>query len=92
MTGRISILKFLLVWIGGTLLSGLILGLFGFLVAGKEGFINASSWGLALGFLGSLSSGFAMLVSAHHGTGHVQEFGRDEFKKNSEGNDDTPDY
>ena len=65
MTGRISILKFLLTVVGGTLLGGFVLGLFGFLLAGKEGFLNMVSWGLAIGFLGSISTGFAMLISAH---------------------------
>ena len=92
MAGRFSMLKFLLVLIGGTVFSGLILGLFGFLLAGKEGFLNMLNWGLALGFMGSLSTGFAMLVGAHYWTQHIQEFGRDEFRRVSEGEDDTPDY
>jgi hypothetical protein len=54
MTGRISILKFLLILVGGTLFGGLALGIFGFLLAGKEGFVNMATWGLAIGFLGSV--------------------------------------
>jgi len=46
MTGRISILKFLIVLVGGTALGGLVLGAFGFLLAGKEGLINMAYWGL----------------------------------------------
>jgi hypothetical protein len=92
MTGRISILKFLLTIVGGTLFGGLALGIFGFLLAGKEGFVNMVSWGLAIGFLGSISTGLAMLISAHYWTGYAQRFGKEEFKKISEGEDHTPDY
>jgi hypothetical protein len=67
-------------------------GLFGFLLAGKEGFLNRVSWGLAIGFLGSFSTGFAMLVGAHFWTGYAQRFGEQEFKKISEGEDYKPDY
>jgi hypothetical protein len=92
MSGRISILKFLLTVVGGTLLGGLALGLFGFLLAGKEGFVNMVSWGLAIGFLGSLSTGFAMLVNTHFWKGYAQRFGKESFKKISEGEDNKPDY
>ena len=40
MRGHFSIVKFLLVLAGGTALGGLVLGLFGYLLAGKEGFIG----------------------------------------------------
>lgn len=80
MSGRISILKFLLTVVGGTLLGGLALGLFGFLLAGKEGFVNMVSWGLA------------MLVNTHFWTGYSQRFGKESFKKISEGEDNKPDY
>lgn len=93
MTGRISVLKFLLTIVGGTLFGGLALGIFGFLLAGKEGFVNMVSWGLAIGFLGSISSGFAVLVSAHYWTGYAERFGRESFKKIAEGEEDQkPDY
>jgi hypothetical protein len=92
MSGRISILKFLLTVVGGALLGGLALGLFGFLLAGREGFVNMVSWGLAIGFLGSLSTGFAMLINAHFWTGYAQRFGKESFKKISEGEDTKPDY
>jgi len=92
MTGRVSIAKFLLTIVGGTLFGGIALGLFGFLLAGKEGFLNMVSWGLAIGFIGSTSTGFAMLISAHFWTGYAQRFGKDEFRKISEGEDNKPDY
>jgi hypothetical protein len=92
MTGRISILKFLLILVGGILFGGLTLGIFGFLLAGKEGFVNMATWGLAIGFLGSVSTGFGMLVSTHFWTGYAQRFGEESFKKISEGEDNKPDY
>jgi hypothetical protein len=92
MTGRISIFKFLLTVVGGTLFGGLALGIFGFLLAGKEGFVNMVSWGPALGFLGSISTGFAMIVGAHFWTGYSQRFGKESFKKISEGEEEEPDY
>ena len=92
MSGRVSILKFLLTVVGGTLFGGLALGIFGFLLAGKEGFVNMVRWGLAIGFLGSISTGIAMLISAHFWTGYSQRFGEETSKKISEGEDNKPDY
>jgi len=92
MTGRISILKFLLVLVGGTALGGLALGIFGYLLAGKEGFVNMGYWGLVIGFLGGISNGFAMLIGAHYWTGYAERFGKAWFKKESEGEDQKPDY
>jgi hypothetical protein len=46
--------------------AGLVLGLFGFILSGKEGFINMAIWGLALGLIGSFSSGLAMLINANY--------------------------
>jgi hypothetical protein len=92
MTGRISILKFLLVLIGGTALGGLVLGVFGFLLAGKEGFVNMLYWGLALGFLGGISEGFAMLIGVHYWTGYVERFGKSWFKKMAESENEKQDY
>lgn len=92
MTGRISIVKFLLVLIGGTALGGLVLGIFGFLLAGKEGFLNMVSWGLAIGFLGGISNGLAMLIGVHYWTGYAHRFGSESFKKISEGDENKPDY
>jgi hypothetical protein len=92
MRGHVSIVKFLLVLAGGTALGGLVLGLFGYLLAGKEGFINLAYWGLALGFLGGISQGFAMLVGAHFWTGYAQRWGKHSFKELSEGEEQKRDY
>ncbi len=37
--------------LGAMLVVGAVLGVFGFLVAGKVGLVNGLSWGLVLGFL-----------------------------------------
>ena len=92
MRGQISTAKFLLVLVGGTVLGALILGLFGYLLAGRQGFVNMAYWGLALGFLGSISQGFAMLIGAHFWTGYAERWGRSSFKEIAEGEDNKPDY
>jgi hypothetical protein len=68
------------------------LGGFGFLLAGKEGFLNVVSWGLALGFLGGISNGLAMLIGVHYWTGYAQRLGSESFKKISEGDENKPEY
>jgi hypothetical protein len=92
MTGRISILKFLISIVLGTLFGGLLLGGVGFLLSGREGFINMGYWGLALGFLGSMSVGFATLISVHFWTGYSERIGAWWFKKISEGDEEQKDY
>ena len=88
--------KFLLLFLRnmiiGTALGGLVLGGIGFLLAGREGFVNMATWGLLLGFLGSISTGFAMLVSANYWTGYARRYGKSWFKKISEEDDDQKDY
>jgi hypothetical protein len=85
MDWKIFLIKFLRNLVFGTALGGVILGIIGFLLAGKAGFINMAIWGLALGLLGSLSTGLAMLVNVHYWTGYAERFGEDSFKKVSEG-------
>jgi hypothetical protein len=72
MIGKIAILKFLRNLVLGTALGGLILGIFGFLLAGKEGFVNMAILGLVIGFFGSLILRFTVLV---------QSYGLDTFGK-----------
>jgi len=92
MRGNISILRFLRFVLIGTVLTTLVMGGFGFLLSGWEGMINMGLWGIVLGLLGSFSGGLAMLVQAHYWTGYSERFGRDWFKKESEGEDHKPDY
>jgi hypothetical protein len=77
--------KFLRNLVVFTLGAGLVLGLFGFILSGKEGFINMAIWGLALGLIGSISGGLAMLINANYWTGFAGRYGEAEFKKMSEG-------
>lgn len=49
-----------------TALSTLLLGGFGYLLSGREGFVNLAYWGLILGLLGSVSSGMGMIFSAKY--------------------------
>ena len=92
MRGHFSIFKFLLVLASGPILGGLALGLFGYFLAGKEGFVNMAYWGLALGFLGGISQGFAMLIGTHFWTGYAGRWGKSSFKEISEGEENKPDY
>jgi len=60
--------KFLLKFIRNILislvLSVLLLGGFGYLLAGKEGFVNMVYWGIALGLMGGFSTGIGVLFQA----------------------------
>lgn len=66
MTGNITIFKVIRVVVVGTLICGLIFGLAGFLLAGKIGFFNMATWGLVIGFFGSLVLGASMLLGPHY--------------------------
>ena len=92
MRGNISIFKFLRFVVVGTVLTTVVLGGFGYLLSGREGLINMGTWGIALGLLGSFSGGLAMLVETHFWTGYAGRFGKSWFKKESEGEDNKPDY
>jgi hypothetical protein len=92
MRGNIAVFKFLRFVLIGTVLTTVVLGGFGYLLAGREGMLNLGAWGIALGLLGSFSSGIAMLVQAHYWTGYSERFGKYWFKKESEGENHKPDY
>lgn len=68
-----------------TILTGAILGAIGFLLAGKEGFINLATWGLLLGLIGGFSGGLAMLVSAKYWGGYAGRYGAWWIKNETEG-------
>ena len=67
-----------------TLGGGAILGLAGFLLAGKEGAVNMAYWGLVLGFAFGLPSGLLMFQAKFWGD-YAGRYGRWWFKKESEG-------
>ncbi|HSL30616.1 MAG TPA: hypothetical protein VK900_15555 [Anaerolineales bacterium] len=92
MDWKMFIIRFVRNLIVFTLLSTLVLGGFGYLLAGQEGFLNLAAWGVALGLLGSVSSGFAMLLNAHIWTGYASRAGEWWFKKEAEGEDQKPNY
>jgi hypothetical protein len=72
MTGKILIFKFVRNVVVGTLSSSVLFGIAGFLLAGKEGFLNMALLGLVIGFFGALILRFAVLV---------QSYGLDTFGK-----------
>lgn len=82
MQGRVSILKFLLTIVLGTLFGGLVFGGFGFLLSGKVGFVNLLPWGIAFGLFGSISVGFGNLIEAHYWGGYLQRIGKSLYEKN----------
>ena len=92
MKGRVSVIKLLVTVVLGTLLSGLVLGLLGYLLAGPVGFSNLVRWGLGLGLFGSISVGLGFLIDAHYWGGYIQRYGDAEFKRISEGESKTKDY
>jgi len=82
------IVRFLRNVIVFTALSTLLLGVFGYFLSGREGFINMAAWGIALGLVGSFSSGLAMLLNTEIWSGYSRRYGESCFRKDSEGEDD----
>ncbi len=68
-----------------TALTGAILGAIGFLLAGKEGFINLATWGLLLGLIGGFSGGLAMLVNAKYWGDYAGRYGAWWIQNETEG-------
>jgi hypothetical protein len=64
MNWKIFFIKFLRNVILGVILGILLLGGFGYLLAGKEGMINMAYWGIALGLIGGFSSGLGIIFEA----------------------------
>jgi len=85
MNWKTFLLKFVRNVLVGTILSGLFLGVFGYLLAGQGGFINMMIWGLALGLIGSFSSGLALLLHASYWGDYAGRYGSGWLKKESEG-------
>ena len=50
------------------------LGLFGYLIAGQEGFANAAYWGAMLGLIGGVFSGITLLYRFWEQPGNYQMF------------------
>lgn len=92
MDWKIFIIRFVRNLVVFTILSTLVLGGFGYLLAGKGGLLNLAVWGVALGLLGSVSSGLAMLLNAHIWTGYSSRAGEWWFKKEAEGEEKKANY
>lgn len=92
MRGNIAIFKFLRFVVVGTVLATVVMGGIGYLLAGIEGMVNMGIWGIALGLLGSFSGGLAMLIYTHYWSGYAERFGKSWFEKESEGENNRPDY
>jgi hypothetical protein len=92
MQGRVSVVKLLLTIVLGTLFGGVVLGGFGFLLSGREGFVNRFYWGLTLGLIGSIGVGFGRLIEAHYWGGFLQRIGKSLYEKNFEDEEEKPDY
>lgn len=69
----------------GVALAGVGLGAIGFLLAGREGFVNLAIWGTVLGLVGGFSSGLAMLVSAKYWGDYAGRYGGWWLKNETEG-------
>ncbi len=76
---------FLINVIGVVFLAGLVLGLFGFLLAGQEGFVNGAIWGLTLGLFSVPFTGF--IIMAKYWGDYSGRFGADWLKKEMEGDE-----
>jgi hypothetical protein len=73
---KIFFIRFLRNVLMGVVMGVVSLGIFGYLLAGKEGAINMTYWGLALGLLGGFASGIGVLFEAGYwGKGeNIQNF------------------
>lgn len=58
------LLKFFRNVVLGVVFSVLILGAFGYLLGGKDGFVNMAYWGIALGLIGGFFSGVGVMFEA----------------------------
>jgi hypothetical protein len=80
--------RFFIVLVLSIVGSTLLLGGFGFLLAGKEGMINAGGWGLILGIMGGLSGGVLFALNAKFWGDYAGRFGSDYLKRQTEGDKD----
>ena len=64
MNWKIFFIKFFRNVIFGVVFSVVALGLFGFILGGKEGLINMIYWGIALGLMGGFSAGIGVIFQA----------------------------
>jgi hypothetical protein len=75
----------------GVVLATLVLGAFGYFLAGVPGMLNLAAWGVLLGLVGGFSSGLGLLVNAHYWSTYAGRFGAAWLKKETEGEPPPPD-
>lgn len=75
--------------VGSVVLGAGLLGLMGFFLAGKEGFVNLAIWGAALGLVGGFSTGLATLISARYWGAYAGRYGAWWLKHETEGEPST---
>lgn len=76
-------LRVLLNMVMAVAFSSLMIGLFAFLVAGKEGFVNGLIWGAAFGILGGLAS-ISTFDSLAYWTGFFRRFNKGNYEQSDD--------
>ena len=66
MDWKIFLLKFLRNVMLGMVFGAVVLGIFGYMLAGTEGAVNGAYWGLALGLIGGFASGIGVFYEASY--------------------------
>ena len=64
MNWKTFVIKFFRNLVLGILFGVVVLGAFGYFLAGREGMINMAYWGVALGLIGGFSTGVGVLFEA----------------------------
>lgn len=95
MNWKTFFLKFLRNLVIGVLLGVVLLGIFGYLLGGREGLVNMVYWGVALGLIGGFSAGLGMIFEAKFwgGDGNYKLFPEwNLFVKKADDEDKKSDY
>lgn len=94
MNWKIFFIKFVRNVILGVIAGVLLLGVFGYILAGREGMINMAYWGVALGLIGGFSSGLGIIFETKFwGDGNYKIFPEwNWFVKKSDDNEKKTDY
>ena len=71
MEWKVFVLKFFRNVLLGIVIGALVLGFFGYLIAGQEGLIGGAYWGAILGLIGGVFSGIVLLFQFW---GHAENY------------------
>jgi uncharacterized membrane protein len=76
MNWRMFFIKFFRNVVLGVIFSVVVLGVFGYLLGGKDGLVNMAYWGIALGLIGGFFSGIGVMFEAEfwNKNGHYKIF------------------